>query len=57
MEQEKQYSGQLGSSPLRVAPSGRTLERADGTPFFYLGDTAWALFNRLDREEATRYLV
>jgi hypothetical protein len=27
--------------PLRVAPSRRTLEHADGTPFFWLGDTWW----------------
>ena len=27
-----------------------------GTPFFYLGDTAWELFHRLDREEADEYL-
>jgi hypothetical protein len=25
-------------------------------PFFWLGDTAWLLFSRLDREEAKRYL-
>jgi len=24
--------------------------------FFYLGDTAWELFHRLNREEAVRYL-
>ena len=30
--------------------------REDGTPFFYLGDTAWELFHRLTREEAGRYL-
>lgn len=30
--------------------------KADGTPFFWLGDTAWELFHRLDREEATKYL-
>ena len=29
----------------------------DGTPFFYLGDTAWELFHRLNREEADRYLT
>jgi hypothetical protein len=28
----------------------------DGSPFFYLGDTAWELFHRLDREEADEYL-
>jgi hypothetical protein len=41
---------------LQVAPNGRYLQYTDGTPFFYLGDTAWALFHRLTREEATRYL-
>lgn len=45
-----------GRGPLQVAPSKRHLQWADGTPFFYLGDTAWELFHRLDREEATRYL-
>lgn len=28
----------------------------DGTPFFYLGDTAWELFRRTTRTEADRYL-
>jgi hypothetical protein len=42
---------------LRVSDNQRFLVRKDGTPFFYLGDTAWALFQRLDREEADRYLV
>jgi hypothetical protein len=41
---------------LEVAPNHRYLQYQDGTPFFYLGDTAWELFHRLDREEATRYL-
>ncbi|MDZ4797383.1 MAG: glycoside hydrolase family 140 protein [Bryobacteraceae bacterium] len=48
-----------GSKPLselKVAPNGRYLVTADGKPFFYLGDTAWELFHRLNREEATRYL-
>jgi hypothetical protein len=40
---------------LRVT-DGRWLERADGTPFFYLGDTAWMLLQRLDGEETERYL-
>lgn len=42
--------------PLRVSANCRFLEHADGTPFLWLGDTAWELFHRLDREEAERYL-
>lgn len=34
----------------------RFLEHRDGTPFLYLGDTAWELFHRLTREDAERYL-
>lgn len=47
------------SSPvrqLRVAADHRHLEFVDGQPFFYLGDTAWELFHRLNREETDRYL-
>lgn len=31
---------------LEVAANGRFLEREDGAPFFWLGDTAWALFEK-----------
>ncbi|MBY4637643.1 glycoside hydrolase family 140 protein [Sphingopyxis sp. XHP0097] len=41
---------------IEVAPNGRHLQTDDGKPFFYLGDTAWALFHRLTIEEADRYL-
>jgi hypothetical protein len=41
---------------LQVAPDRRHLQYTDGTPFFYLGDTAWSLLHRLNREEAYRYL-
>ena len=41
---------------LRVSDNKRFLVYQDGTPFFYLGDTAWELFHRLNREEAERYL-
>jgi hypothetical protein len=40
---------------LKVSPNHRYLVHADGTPFFYLGDTAWELFHRLKREEAEQY--
>jgi hypothetical protein len=41
---------------LRVSENRRFLTTAEGKPFFYLGDTAWELFHRLNREEASRYL-
>jgi hypothetical protein len=41
---------------LKVSDNRRFLVHEDGSPFFYLGDTAWELFHRLNREEATRYL-
>lgn len=41
---------------LQVSPDGHYLQTADGKPFFYLGDTAWELFHRLDRDEALHYL-
>jgi hypothetical protein len=41
---------------LRVSENKRFLVQEDGTPFFWLGDTGWELFHRLNREEADRYL-
>lgn len=41
---------------LRVSDNRRHLVTADGRPFFWLGDTAWELFHRLDRAEALAYL-
>lgn len=43
-------------SRLRVSDNKRFLVTADGRPFFWLGDTAWELFHRLNRDEAVRYL-
>ncbi len=37
-------------------PSGHFLVTASGQPFFWLGDTAWELFHRLNRAEAEIYL-
>ena len=42
--------------PVRVSDDHRYLIDQHGKPFFYLGDTAWELFHRLDRDEADRYL-
>ena len=41
---------------LKVSENHRYLVTARGEPFFWLGDTAWELFHRLNREEADRYL-
>lgn len=41
---------------LKVSENHRFLVSADGAPFFWLGDTAWELFHRLNREEADYYL-
>jgi hypothetical protein len=41
---------------LKVSDNHRYLVKENGEPFFWLGDTAWELFHRLDREEAVLYL-
>jgi hypothetical protein len=41
---------------LKVSENHRYLVTTHGEPFFWLGDTAWELFHRLNREEAARYL-
>ncbi len=42
--------------PLCVSDNGHFLQHADGTPFFWMGDTAWELFHRLTRGEAEYFL-
>ncbi|MEL6652464.1 MAG: DUF4038 domain-containing protein, partial [Bacteroidota bacterium] len=41
---------------LRVSDNQRFLVQEDGTPFFYMADTAWELFHRCNREQAEMYL-
>lgn len=40
----------------KLVTKGRYLSWEDGTPFFYLGDTAWELFHKSSREEARQLL-
>lgn len=40
---------------LQVSENGRYFTE-EGKPFFWLGDTAWLLFNKLSREQAGQYL-
>lgn len=41
---------------LKVSDNKRFLVTADGKPFFWLGDTTWELFHRVNREEAIALL-
>ncbi len=41
---------------LKVSDNHRFLIFDDGTPFFYLGDTAWELFHRLNKADSEKYL-
>jgi len=44
------------SAQLQISENQHHLVRSDGTPFVWIGDTAWELFHRLNREEAGHYL-
>lgn len=46
----------LNHGKLQISANRHFLEFEDGTPFFYLGDTAWELFHRLNRTETEKYL-
>jgi hypothetical protein len=50
------FRGTAAPLEIRVSENHRFLTYSDGKPFFYLGDTAWELFHRLNREEADFYL-
>ena len=48
--------GLMSRGPLRVAADRRHLEHADGTPFLWLGDTAWNGALRADEADWAEYL-
>ncbi|MGM0377263.1 MAG: DUF4038 domain-containing protein, partial [Bacteroidota bacterium] len=41
---------------LRITENSHFFQFEDGSPFFWLGDTAWELFHRLKKEEIKMYL-
>lgn len=41
--------------PIKVSENQRFFTNADGSPFFWLADTAWELFHRTTKEEAIYY--
>lgn len=46
----------LLNGPLKVAENSHYLVHENGKPFFWLGDTAWELFHRLNKDQADYYL-
>jgi hypothetical protein len=50
------FPNQLAAQNLKVSDNQRFLVTEDGIPFFYLGDTAWELFVRLNKKETELYL-
>ncbi len=57
--QNREWKGKstdLSHGRLKVSENKRFLVFEDGTPFFYLGDTGWELFHRLNKEETEKYL-
>ena len=52
----KDAQGIQKNGRLKVSENGHFLQYEDGTPFFWLGDTAWELFHRLKKEEIDFYL-
>ena len=41
---------------LVISENGRFLQHENGKPFFWLGDTGWLLFAKLNRQEVQTYL-
>jgi len=46
-----------GLPALNVSENHRFLVDEKGNPFFWLGDTGWLIFTKLNREEADQYLT
>lgn len=59
MAQENPWQGpsaDLSHGKLKVSENKRFLVFEDETPFYYLGDTGWELFHRLNKDETEKYL-
>jgi hypothetical protein len=48
--------GQKIIGPIQIHPENRFLMTPQGEPFFWMADTAWELFHRLDSAETELYL-
>jgi len=57
--QESKWAGSsvdFKNGKLKISENHRHLEFENGKPFFYLGDTAWELFHRLNKADTEKYL-
>ncbi|MDT0677569.1 glycoside hydrolase family 140 protein [Autumnicola musiva] len=43
-------------SALSISENNRYFQKENGEPFFWLGDTGWLMFNRLDRDQIKKYI-
>jgi Protein of unknown function (DUF4038)/Putative collagen-binding domain of a collagenase len=50
------FPNTLSNGRLKVSDNKRFLVHENGKPFFWMGDTAWELFHRLNKEQAIFYL-
>lgn len=56
LSQDSCISGIDREMIVKVSANGRHLVTEDGSPFFYLADTAWNLFYHVGYEDAVRYV-
>lgn len=50
------FGQQHHDNRLKISPNGHFLQYQDGTPFFWLGDTGWDLFFKLNLNQIKTYL-
>ncbi len=49
--------GTAGIQALKTGEDKRSIVTEDGKPFFWLGDTGWLLFVKLNRDEIAKYMA
>ncbi|GHT70715.1 hypothetical protein AGMMS50239_39380 [Bacteroidia bacterium] len=55
-EEEKKVTRPWSNGKLQVSENHRFLQHENGKPFFWLGETAWLLPSRLNRDEAGYFI-
>ncbi|WP_370174321.1 glycoside hydrolase family 140 protein [Leeuwenhoekiella palythoae] len=55
-EPQEVVSEESHVKPIQIADNPHYLQKENGDPFFWLGDTAWLMFSKLNRSEIATYL-